>query len=265
MGLGPDLVTCYLCYNFPLNLNLKMKNYYILFAITLLVFSISSAYGQIEITRPIEQYGFNQKTVVTNAKGEKYTYAKWRELMATGYYMLKPVQHDSDSSAFILTKRDPLADGILPANAIKPPETRFFKTGNTFSFFNMRDVNGNVITAAELKGKIVVLNFWFIACPPCRYEMPELNRLVDAYQDNKDIVFIAISLDKTEQVERFLKVSPFKYHVVSDSMPLFSYYGVDECPVSLVIDRDGVIRFNSQGYGDGTVPSWIRKTISDIK
>jgi peroxiredoxin len=95
--------------------------------------------------------------------------------------------------------------------------------------------------------------------------MPELNRLVDAYQDNKDIVFIAISLDKTEQVERFLKVSPFKYHVVSDSMPLFSYYGVDECPVSLVIDRDGVIRFNSQGYGDGTVPDWIRKTISDIK
>ncbi|WPV00144.1 TlpA disulfide reductase family protein [Mucilaginibacter sp. cycad4] len=242
-----------------------MKSYYLLFAIAMLALSISNAHGQIEITRPIEQYGFNQKTVVTNAKGEKYTYVKWRELMATGNYMLKPVQHDSDSSAFILTKRDAVADGILSANANKPPETRFFKTGNAFSFFNMRDVNGNVITAADLKGKIVVLNFWFIACPPCRYEMPELNRLVDAYQNSKDVVFIAISLDKAEQVEQFLKVSPFKYHVISDSMPLFSYYGVDECPVSLVVDREGVIQFNSQGYGDGMVPNWIRKTISDIK
>jgi peroxiredoxin len=242
-----------------------MKNCILLFSIMMLAMGISNAYGQIEITKPIEEYGFNEKTVVVNAKGEKYPYAKWHELMATGNYMLKPVQHDSDSSAFVLTKRDALTDEHLPVNANKPPETKFFKTGSTFNFFSVTDINGNVITSADLKGKIVVLNFWFIACPPCRYEMPELNHLVEAYQNNKDVVFIAISLDKREQVERFLKVSPFKYQVISDSMPLFAYYGVDECPVSLVVDRKGVIRFNSQGYGNGTVPNWIRKTVSDIK
>lgn len=242
-----------------------MKNHSLLFFVVLLTLGISKAQAQIEITKPIEEYGFNEKTVVTNAKGEKYTYAKWHEMVATGNYMLKPVQHDSDSTAFVLTKRDGVTDGRMTANASKPPETKFFKTGSTFSFFTMKDIGGKVIAPADLKGKIVVLNFWFIACPPCRYEMPELNHLVDEYQDNKDVVFIAISLDKTEQVERFLKVSPFKYHVIGDSMPLFAYYGVDECPVSLVVDKEGIIRFNSQGYGDGTVPNWIRKIISDIK
>ncbi|AYL99251.1 TlpA family protein disulfide reductase [Mucilaginibacter celer] len=241
-----------------------MKNRIILVVIALLKLGVLNVCAQIEITKPIEQYGFNEKTVVTNAKGEKYPYVKWHALVATGNYMLKPVQHDSDSTAFVLTKRDNNGMEPLPGNAVKPPETRFFKTGNTFSFFGMKDVDGNEIKPADLKGKIVVLNFWFIACPPCRYEMPELNRLVDFYKDNKDVVFIAISLDKTSDVKRFLKVSPFKYHVIADSMPLFAYYGVDECPVSLVVNKEGIIRFHSQGYADGTVPSWIKKTISEI-
>ena len=95
--------------------------------------------------------------------------------------------------------------------------------------------------------------------------MPELNRLVKAYQNNKDVIFIAISLDKKKDVERFLKVSPFNYHIVSDSIKLFYHYGVSQCPASLVVDRKGIIRFNSLGYGEGSVPFWIKKTIEEIK
>ncbi|NHA06580.1 TlpA family protein disulfide reductase [Mucilaginibacter sp. HC2] len=223
-----------------------------------------SVQAQIEITRPIEQLGFNKTTIVTNARGKKLTYQDWSKLMSTGKYKLSPVQHDSDSTAFILTERDETAENKVMAKAPKPEETKFFKNGNSFTFFDMKEVNGTILRQADLKGKIVVLNFWFIACPPCRYEMPELNRLTEAYQGRKDVVFIGISLDKTDNIERFLKVSPFKYHIVGDSMPLFAYYGVDQCPASLVVDKDGTIRFNSQGYGEGAVPYWIRKTIDEI-
>jgi len=240
-----------------------MKKIHLLFTIAF-IFSLS-AQAQIEITRPIEQLGFNEHTIVTNVQGKKYTYEDWSKLMATGKYKLNPVKHDSDSTAFILTERDEAAENKVMAKAPKPEETKFFKNGNSFTFFDMKEVNGTMIRSADLKGKVVVLNFWFIACPPCRYEMPELNRIAEAYQNRKDVVFIGISLDKTDNIERFLKVSPFKYHIVGDSMPLFAYYGVDQCPASLVVDKDGIIRFNSQGYGEGAVPYWIRKTIDEIK
>lgn len=229
------------------------------------VFLGINSYAQIEITKPIEQLGFNKSTVVTNAKGVKYTYAYWSKLIATGNYKLQPVEHDSDSSAFVLVKRNEETESKTFSKLPKPDETKFFKTGDQFHFTDLKDMNGIAIKANDLKGKVVVLNFWFIACPPCRYEMPELNRVVKTYKDDKDVIFIAITLDNKENVARFLKVSPFNYHVVSDSMPLFSFYKVDECPASLVVDKEGIIRFNSQGYGNGSVPYWIRKTIEEAK
>jgi len=225
----------------------------------------SSVCAQIEITRPIDQLGFNKNTIVTNNRGVRYLYAEWSRLMATGNYRLEPVQHDSDSTAFVLSKRDEQAESKILSLLPKPEETTFFKTGDTFTFVNLVDMNGLMIKASDLAGKIVVINFWFIACPPCRYEIPELNRLVKAYQNNTDVVFIAISLDRLQDVAKFLKVSPFAYHVIGDSMALFSYYRVDQCPVSLVVDKQGIIKFNSQGYGEGNVPYWIKKTIAEIK
>jgi thiol-disulfide isomerase/thioredoxin len=227
-------------------------------------FITANCWAQIEITKPIEEYSFNKTTVVYDEAGHKSTYAKWSKLLAEGNYSLKPIHHDSDSTGFILTKRDEAAEDKYSATLPKPVETKFFKTGDKFRFRKYTDVNGVTLTPEDLKGKIVVMNFWFIACPPCRYEMPELNRLVAAYKDNKDVVFIAISLDKKSDVDRFLKVSPFKYHIVS-SMPLFYSYGVDECPASVVVGKDGIIKFNSQGYGEGNVPYWIKKTIQESK
>ncbi|WP_295793137.1 TlpA disulfide reductase family protein [Mucilaginibacter sp.] len=228
-------------------------------------FIAANCCAQIEITKPIEEYSFNKTTIVYDEAGHKSTYAKWSKLLAGGNYRLKPIHHDSDSTGFILTKRDEAAEDKYSATLPKPVETKFFKTGEAFKFRKYVDVNGITLTPEDLKEKIVVFNFWFIACPPCRYEMPELNRLAAKYKDNKDVLFIAITFDKKSDVDRFLKVSPFKYHIVADSMPLFYYYSVDECPASLVVDKSGTIKFNSQGYGEGNVPYWIKKTIEESK
>jgi thiol-disulfide isomerase/thioredoxin len=233
--------------------------------IAALLFTSYLSKAQIEITKPIEEFAANKNTVVTNEKGVKFSYAGWSKLMATGNYKLNPLIHDSDSTSFILVRRNEKAEDAKFAKLPKPVETKFFKTGSVFRFKDMIDMNGEQITAESLKGKIVVLNFWFIACPPCRYEMPELNTLVENYKNNKDVIFIAISLDKLADVKKFLTIIPFKYHVVGQSMSLFYLYGVDECPASLVIDKTGIIKFHSQGYGDGATPYWIKKTIAEIQ
>jgi thiol-disulfide isomerase/thioredoxin len=230
-----------------------------------LLFTAHTLQAQIEITKPIEEFAANKNTIVTNDKGIRYNYDVWYKLMATGSYKLTPLVHDSDSTSFVLVKRDDKADDERFAKMHKPAETKYFETGSKFMFKNMTDMNGEKITAESLKGKIVVLNFWFIACPPCRYEMPELNTLVEKYKNDKDVIFIAISLDKLADVKKFLTVIPFKYHVISQSMSLFYSYGVNECPASLVVDKKGIIKFHSQGYGDGATPYWIKKTISEIE
>lgn len=230
----------------------------------LLLAAYTNANAQVEINRPIEEYSFNKNTVVTNAQGKPYTYANWSKLLATGKYKLKPLHEESDSTAFVLALRDAGTEHRDYASTAPKP-TPFFKKGDNFLLVPMEDVNGKTITAKELKGKIIVVNFWFIACPPCRYEMPELNRIADTYKADTNVVFLAITFDKKADVQRFLKVSPFKYKVIPESMPLLSYYGINECPVSIVVDKKGIIAFDSLGYNNGSVPFWVEKTIEKLK
>ena len=239
-----------------------MNRYLLLLVIILGVTGTPKAQTKIKI--PIEQLGFNENTTVTDSSGSKYSYTTWSKLMKSGDYKLTPVHYDSDSTAFILTKREERIEDNLFSNSPKPEEAKFFKVGEAFKFVNLKDINGVVLDANDLVGKIVVINFWFIACPPCRYEIPELNRIVRKYQSNKEVIFIAIGLDHIDDIKKFLNVSPFEYHVIGDSRPLFSYYKVTQCPVSLVIDKKGIIRFNSIGSGNGSVPYWITKTIAEL-
>ena len=76
------------------------------------------------------------------------------------------------------------------------------------------DLEGTTFTLDELKGKVVVINFWFVACKPCVEEIPELNELVEKYEE-KDVVFLGFALDNEKRLNSFLEKTPFKYHIFS--------------------------------------------------
>lgn len=137
--------------------------------------------------------------------------------------------------------------------------------GNKMPSFTSPDIKGNKVDLKKLKGKIVVLDFWFIGCPPCRYLIPELDKITDEYKVNKDIVFIAISNDKAEALREFLKKEIFKYQMIGDGQWLFDYYKIESCPLSLVIDKEGTIVFSSKGFGVATLPDRIREALEKIK
>lgn len=135
----------------------------------------------------------------------------------------------------------------LGANAqiLKTEQVSKLDSGKTIHFVDMTDINGQKIKASGLAGRIVVMNFWFIGCPPCRYEIPQLSKIADNYRNNKHVVFIAIATDSVGALKGFLKDNAFHYHLIADGAKLTEDYGVKTCPLSLVINKEGTIIFNS--------------------
>ena len=69
--------------------------------------------------------------------------------------------------------------------------------------FNFTDLNGKVYNSETTKGKVVVLNCWFIHCQAYNEEMPELNKIVQQTRNRKDIVFLGLAFDYTDSLKNF--------------------------------------------------------------
>lgn len=114
--------------------------------------------------------------------------------------------------------------------------------GKQFPKFRYVDLNGNIYTSENTKGKIVVLKGWFIGCKPCVAEMPMLNKLTEEYKNREDIVFVSIAWDSKKALEAFEKRVGFKYAIVPVTM---SYIQKDlnttGYPVHWVINKKGIV------------------------
>lgn len=123
--------------------------------------------------------------------------------------------------------------------------------------FSLTSVEGEKFELTALRGKVVVLNFWFTGCAPCIAEFGALNGLVDKFK-NKGVVFIAPTLDNVATLKSFLKEHRFKYHVVPNAGGLIvSTYsdgsGNVVFPTHIVIDKEGKIDarlIGAEGVGD---------------
>ena len=73
-------------------------------------------------------------------------------------------------------------------------------------------IDGSVKSFSEYKGKLLVINFWYINCGPCIAEMPYLNDLVNQYQ-NENVNFLALSFDTNQDIKSFLETTDFKYEL----------------------------------------------------
>ncbi len=105
--------------------------------------------------------------------------------------------------------------------------------------FRMKDINGNLISSKNTKGKIVVFNFWFAACKPCIKEIPELNEVYEKYKADTNVVFASITFDKLDRVNTFLKKHPIQYPVVADAKDICDVFKTTGYPTNIVIDKRG--------------------------
>ncbi|MGQ0737878.1 MAG: TlpA family protein disulfide reductase [Bacteroidota bacterium] len=115
--------------------------------------------------------------------------------------------------------------------------------------FAFTDLAGIKWGSDNLKGKIVVINFWFTTCKPCILEIPHLNKLVEENKNNP-VVFIAPAPENEAQIKKFLGKYPFNYHIISSSLDYITSMNVENFPTHLVIDKKGIIRQVCIGYAD---------------
>jgi peroxiredoxin len=112
--------------------------------------------------------------------------------------------------------------------------------------FDVTTLEEESLKLSDLRGKVIVLNFWFVGCAPCRVEMPGLNTLTDEFKD-EDVIFIAFALDNPEALQKFLKEEEFTYQIIPDAGKIVSLYGVKVFPTHVLINKRGEIEFMLTG------------------
>jgi peroxiredoxin len=106
--------------------------------------------------------------------------------------------------------------------------------------FSLPTPDGKTIALAQLRGKVVFLSFWATWCPPCRVEMPSMERLYREFKD-QGLVMLAVDMGESgRQVVRFMKEFRLTFPALLDAdSQVASRYGVQGIPTTFLIDRSG--------------------------
>ncbi|MEQ9404644.1 MAG: TlpA disulfide reductase family protein [Cyclobacteriaceae bacterium] len=134
--------------------------------------------------------------------------------------------------------------------------------GEKFPEFELTTINGKTYNSEDLRGKIVLLNFWFTGCRPCIEELPDINALADEFKSEK-IVFLAPTFDNKAKVDKFLNRFSFNYEVVADVKDFVIGNNIRSFPTHFVIDREGYIEKVVIGYSVMT-DNMLRKAVNKL-
>ena len=131
--------------------------------------------------------------------------------------------------------------------------------GETAPNFSLPDLNGNMISLADYKGKVVLLNIWATWCPPCVEEMPSMEKLHQAMKGT-DFEILAVSIDAsgTKTVTPFMKKHKLSFPALTDTKGAIKrLYQTTGVPESFIIDKDGIIAEKVLGPRDWASPGAI--------
>jgi thiol-disulfide isomerase/thioredoxin len=115
--------------------------------------------------------------------------------------------------------------------------------------FTLKALDGRVVTLSQLKGKVVLLDFWATWCAPCRESIPHLIQL---YKDHKERGFelVGMNVDRgdMEVVRRYVQSMDIPYPIVNTPEEVVRAYQVTGIPVTLLIDKQGKIQERITGF-----------------
>jgi cytochrome c biogenesis protein CcmG/thiol:disulfide interchange protein DsbE len=157
-------------------------------------------------------------------------------------------------SAGVVNREDvPLPDRGAPLNV-----------GDVAHDFSLSDLDGNRVALSDFRGKPVIINFWATWCPPCRLEMPELQRAYEAYAED-DLVILAVNEAEQSEV-----VSSFFYEqmgytftpLLDEEGQVAEAYGAIGLPASFFVDAAGEVTAVHRGLlTQGQLEQYLEQTI----
>ena len=129
------------------------------------------------------------------------------------------------------------------ASKTSTPEAPAAKRSMPAPDFTLKDIHGSAVQLSSLRGKGVVLAFWFLGCPPCRAEAPHLSQVAERYRD-KGVVVLSVDVqdaDTPEQVKPFAEKLGLKHVLLMDGGIVGEKYGVRSTPTTFLINAQGEV------------------------
>jgi peroxiredoxin len=131
--------------------------------------------------------------------------------------------------------------------------------------FTLEDLDGNEVSLSDYRGSVVLLNFWATWCPPCMAEIPDFEQAYRARQGDGFVVLGINVEEPPELVKPFADELDVTYPLLLDQTgEVMKAYRAPGLPVSLVVDREGVIQARHVGYlSAGKLDEYLSKVLQE--
>jgi peroxiredoxin len=155
---------------------------------------------------------------------------------------------------------------LLAATSIALPAAAVVTAQAAAPDFTLKSAEGRNLRLQEQRGQVVLVNFWASWCGPCKQEMPHLNRIYDKYRAS-GFTLLAVNIDDDARHGAATAAKwGLKFPVLLDAeKSVTRLYDLGAMPATVLIDRDGRVRYLHRGYREGVEEAYERQVRELVK
>ncbi|MBU2597812.1 MAG: TlpA family protein disulfide reductase [Actinobacteria bacterium] len=137
--------------------------------------------------------------------------------------------------------------------------TKSIETGIEAPNFTLKNLNGEDVELSQIKGNIVLIDFWAVWCKPCVGKLPYIQSIHEKYGE-ESLVVLAINVsEKEEKIKSFIEENNYTFPVLIGNKTVSNDYGAHAIPFVVLIDKEGTIRYTELGYRQGSEQKLINE------